>query len=335
MTIIKGTLGRRVVALMAGVLLVAPVGLIQASPAAAATPDPTILYTFSGSLTDAKGASTLDLLPDCPSGTGRPQCNSSYGFGADAVGPYWEWASTNARGGGFTVQTDAPIGDTYTIALKLSFAAVDGYRKIIDYADRVSDRGFYFYNGGLLFYPGEGGSTVYAPNEVVDLIAVRDASVSPAIFTVYAVGDDGVLTQLFSYEDDGNDAIPQASAGGSMLGFFFDDGATTSEATPSGKVYGLQIWSNIALTAEEIDDTIVNGGSGAGGQGPPDVLQQVGVAASGSCDAVVDADLNWGGASSGGWTKSWAEWATVSTGGWVCTRTLYYSQPRGHWSVRG
>ena len=325
--------GGRAVALMTGVLLLAPMSLLGASPAAAATPDPTVSYAFAGTLSDSLGASTLTLLPDCPSGTPRSPCNSASGFGSDADGPYWEWSSTDPRGGGFTVLTDALVGDTYTIALKFSFANVTGYRKIIDYADWGSDNGFYFYDGGLEFFPGPGGTTTYAPNEVVDLVAVRDASVNPATFTVYAVGEAGVLVQLFSYDDDGNDAIPETSGSGSLLGFFFDDGDTSSEATPNGKVYGLKIWSNIALTAQEIDDVVVNG-SGNADQGPPDVLQQIGVSATGSCDAIADADLNWGGAPSGGWTKSWAEWALPKTGGWVCTRTLYYSTSRAHWSVR-
>lgn len=67
------------------------------------------------------------------------------------------------------------------------------------------------------------------------------------------------------------------------------------------------------------------------GPGPADVLQQVGLLPSGSCDLVADSDLNWGGAASGGWGRSWAAWAIPVTGGPVCTRILRFDPAVGHW----
>lgn len=66
-------------------------------------------------------------------------------------------------------------------------------------------------------------------------------------------------------------------------------------------------------------------------QTPLPVLQQVEVPVSGSCAVVDDAALNWGGASSGGWSASWAGWTRDGKGGAVCTRTLSYSNSLGHW----
>ena len=68
-------------------------------------------------------------------------------------------------------------------------------------------------------------------------------------------------------------------------------------------------------------------------QGPPPVLQQVPIPASGSCLNVDDTRYNWGGADSGGWGQSWAQWANAGAGGPICTRTLIYNSVFGIWVV--
>ena len=69
------------------------------------------------------------------------------------------------------------------------------------------------------------------------------------------------------------------------------------------------------------------------GPTPPPVMQQFGMPASGACDAAAPIVLNWGGANSGSWGDSWAQWANGGKGGAVCTRTLVYSNALGHWIV--
>jgi len=68
-------------------------------------------------------------------------------------------------------------------------------------------------------------------------------------------------------------------------------------------------------------------------QGPPPVLQQVPVPATGTCSDVDDSQYNWGGAGSGGWSESWAQWANAGSGGPICTRTLIYNSSFGIWVV--
>ena len=68
-------------------------------------------------------------------------------------------------------------------------------------------------------------------------------------------------------------------------------------------------------------------------QGPPPVLQQVPVPATGTCSDVDDSQYNWGGAGSGGWSESWAQWANAGSGGAICTRTLIYNPSFGIWVV--
>jgi hypothetical protein len=67
--------------------------------------------------------------------------------------------------------------------------------------------------------------------------------------------------------------------------------------------------------------------------GPPDVLQQV-VSPAAGCATFADASLNWGGAGSGGWGSSWAQWANDGKGGAVCTRTLRFDATLRHYVVQ-
>lgn len=66
---------------------------------------------------------------------------------------------------------------------------------------------------------------------------------------------------------------------------------------------------------------------------PPPITQQVGMPNAG-CEAIDDAELNWGGAATGSWTPSWAYWPNGGLGGPVCTRTLRYNSGLGTWTSR-
>lgn len=66
---------------------------------------------------------------------------------------------------------------------------------------------------------------------------------------------------------------------------------------------------------------------------PAPVVQEFGRPASGTCDAVQPAGLNWSGVPVGGWGQSWSQWMNEGRGGFVCTRTLVYSTTVGGWSI--
>lgn len=232
----------------------------QASAAGNVPDDSTIHYTFDSDLLDIKNASTLTTASACPVSTGP--CNSASSFGEDSNGKYWTWTSTDNRGGGFTIETNAQIGDSYTIALKFSFDQVTSWRKIIDYKNRVSDNGFYYYNSKLQFYPytNQTSTTTYPAGTVLDLIAVRTAvTASTGTFTVYAVGSDNALTKIFEANDTNNDSLPFkfGTPEKTRLGFFYDDVATSSEATPTGKVYDLRIWAGTSLSATTLSAQVL------------------------------------------------------------------------------
>jgi hypothetical protein len=71
------------------------------------------------------------------------------------------------------------------------------------------------------------------------------------------------------------------------------------------------------------------------GEKPTQIVQQVGMPATGTCDAIEDAQLKYGTELVGGWTPSYAEWPRDGMGGPVCTRTLYYDPNTEVWSILG
>jgi len=107
--------------------------------------------------------------------------------------------------------------------------------------------------------------------------------------------------------------------------------------------FGLLELGEAGSIASRGTDWIINftgsgGGSGGSSSGtsnstPQPVLQQFGKPSIGTCDAAQPEILNIGGAESGGWSESWAEWMNGGLGGAVCTRTLVYSNAQGRWTV--
>jgi len=93
------------------------------------------------------------------------------------------------------------------------------------------------------------------------------------------------------------------------------------------------------LTTSTIVTTFYTDGSGASSSSasssdtPAPIVQQFGKPITGTCDAAQPDMLSIGGAESGGWSESWAEWMNGGLGGAVCTRTLVYSSALGHWVV--
>ena len=200
-------------------------------------------YVFSGSdnIKDNKNHSTLKLFDKV--GDGKNRNNSELTFGEDSHGKYMEWKSDQTRGGGFKLEIDKELNDEYTIGVKFSFNNTSGrWRKIIDYKNSNSDTGFYFYNEGhLQFYPsGIISKKAISNNEVVNFIIVR----SKTEFAVYLVKDDGSISKEFSLTDSTTllNSIPYKEGGKTLLGFFFDDTITSSEATNGGKIHSLTVY---------------------------------------------------------------------------------------------
>lgn len=227
------------------------------NPARATTAPATFTFNFDdyGNNTFPNQTNSTASLTPAPACPGDP-CNATSSFGVDPnYGSYWQWTSTDARGGGFTVDTTGLIGNTYSIAMTFSLNQVTGWRKIIDYQNRVSDTGFYVLSGALQFYPEPTANFTFTPNELINLVAVRDATTDPSnpTFKVYLAGPNGTYTEKYSFVDSTGMAIPYNTNGHTILGFFFDDLATSSEATNAGKIYDLRMWQNIALTSSDLN----------------------------------------------------------------------------------
>ncbi len=219
---------------------------------AASTP-PTVNYTFEGNNQDSGNGSTFTAAGACPA----DPCNATSSFGSDGGDGYLEWTSTNGRGGGFVVDTNQSLTNTYTILMKFSFADFSGYRKIIDYLDRTSDTGFYIYDSKINFYPLGTSANSFTAGQPMTLMVTREATTGNAgVFTVYSYNGTAFNQELQVTDTDGT-SIPFTStvhAGGTKLGFFFDDLATGGEATTSGRVFSLKMWRGTALSAIVLED---------------------------------------------------------------------------------
>jgi hypothetical protein len=235
--------------------------LVAGPVAGAAPPTPAIDYRFQGNLTDSGGGSTATQSAPCPA----DPCISASSFGTNATGPYWQWASTQANdnGGGLRIVTSAAMGTTYTLILEFQFNETDGYRKIIDYKNRVVDRGFYIDDGFLDFYNLEEAAE---PELFADtpyyLVAVRQSTGGTAgTFTVYMKTPSGSFIEVFEVDDPTGQSLFADEGGGSVIGLFYDDTAVQGEAPTGGKVYGFTAWPGQALTLTEIEEYL--------GFGPP------------------------------------------------------------------
>ena len=92
--------------------------------------------------------------------------------------------------------------------------------------------------------------------------------------------------------------------------------------------------ANTTLATITITATSGSGAAASAVEAAPNpIVQQFGKPASGACEAAAPITLNWGGAGSGGWGDSWAQWPNGGLGGPVCTRMLVYSSSRGAWTV--
>lgn len=224
--------------------------LCLAAPATTQAANLVAEYEFNGTLTDRLGNSTLTAFGATNDGYNRNNIES--GFLEDVYGTYWYWKSSLARGGGFWIDVTPNIRTNYSVGVRFSFQQTNGYRKIIDYQNSTSDNGFYIYNGRLDFYPVGTGTTGITNNQLVDLVATRD---STGTFKAYFVVNGVVKTPPELNVSAGAYGMPILVNGKPRLGFFFDDTATSSEATTGGKVYGIKIWDS-ALTAAEIQQAM-------------------------------------------------------------------------------
>lgn len=237
---------------------------LTAAPASAVTPAAGVNYTMANTLEDSVGASTLTPAPICASPDTEDLCNISAEFGSNEHGNFWHWTTTQGNGGGASLVTDARLGETYTVSIKFSLDELsneenpDKYSKILDFQNLTADAGIYG-NGEsspyLITSDLANGETEIELGEVVEMTIVRDASASPATFTLYIKNASGLVV-AFEAEDTDPLYVAANSGDGSVLRLFQEEPESAGEShegVKEGHLYGIQAWPGVALTQEQVD----------------------------------------------------------------------------------
>ena len=152
---------------------------------------------------------------------------------------------------------------------------------------------------------------------------------------------DSIISGSGSVTVTGTGGITQTSVGGMAPYQQWQAGTAISAATINVTVSGSGT-AQIALqdSNNSYQGTVIrltlpspSPSSTSISSGPAAVTQQFGKPFQATCEAAQTEGLNWGGAESGGWGDSWAQWMNEGSGGFICTRTLIYSNSLGHWVV--
>lgn len=144
------------------------------------------------------------------------------------------------QGAGVRFSSGAPI-ENYSIVVLMRFDSMSGWRRIMDFANRTSDRGLYFYNGHLQFYPFLTGSTTVAPNTWVEVALTRD--------------DAGAVRWYVNDQLEATFADSQAPYFAKVtdsVNFFLDDQAVPGEMS-GGAVSRIRIFDGI-LSDDEVEE---------------------------------------------------------------------------------
>lgn len=196
----------------------AALAVAAAAPAMAANH----AYEFNGNLQDSLGGPAL----------------SAIGAGGSAYASGWY---SFAQGGGLSV-SDAVAPDVYTIDMRLSLSAVDGYRRLLDFKGGASDTGLYNLGGLLNFYNERTGTTAgFVADTPVRVTVTRDSLGS---FTGYLNG-----VQQFSF-DDSTLSLSTFSVNNQLARFFIDDNSVGGEHS-AGAVDFIRIY-DLSMSSSQV-----------------------------------------------------------------------------------
>jgi len=195
-------------------------GLALWTPVAQAQ-TPSHFYDFNNSLADGAGGPSLGS-------DGGALSAGGYTFGANQ---------------GLTLSGVFSSGSSYSVAIQSYFTTVGGYRKMVDFADRSVDAGYYNINGqGQLYSLAAGPSGAYSANTLAFTVLTRDATTQ--LFSFYV---NGVLQNTVA--DLGGFGDFSASGG---LARFFEDDLRTGQAEAAGGFVNYIATYDRALTADEV-----------------------------------------------------------------------------------
>ncbi len=239
---------------------------LAVTPAVATTPAAGYSYSMANTLSDSVGSSTLTAAPICASPATEDLCNVTAEFGTNANGNYWHWTTTQGNGGGAALVTGAPLGATYTLTVKFSLDELSNeedpvkYSKILDFQNLADDTGIYAFGETspyTIYTDVQSSDTNIEVGKVVEMTIVRDASVTPALFTLYLKTPTGFL-KAFEAEDPDGIYIAANSGSGSIIRLFQEepeDAGQSHEGVKEGYLYGIEAWPNLALTEAQINSS--------------------------------------------------------------------------------
>ena len=131
--------------------------------------------------------------------------------------------------------------------MRFRFDESNGFRKVVDFKDRLSDTGFYLLGSVPVFFGASIGGGSFPVGTTLPLVLTRNGATST--FTAYVNG-----AQAFSFVDGSSLSVFSAPA--NVIWFFRDDVIQNAEAAP-GTVDELRIWDG-ALSASEVADAFAS-----------------------------------------------------------------------------
>ncbi len=174
-------------------------------------------------------------------GPGAPLTNlgsGTSGFATESVDGHNQTVLRFPRGNGVRFTTPTPINE-YSVVVQFRLDAVSGWRRIMDMSSRAGDRGLYFLDGQLQFFPSPVGPTRVAPNEWVEVAMTRD---SAGVVNWYVNG---------AFEATRSDtSAPYYAKLTDSVNFFLDDLQVPGEMS-GGAVARIRVFEGI-LTADEV-----------------------------------------------------------------------------------
>jgi hypothetical protein len=204
----------------------------------AAVADPILKadYQFQGSLQSSVAGS-----PDLQTLAAN---NGNNSFVTEVIDGYSRQSLRFPQGNGLQLQptTGTIANNAYTIVMLFKFDNVDGYRRILDFNNGISNSGFYVLNGNLNFFNLNAVSgTPIAANTYVQVALTRT---STGMVTAYV---DGV--PRYSFNDSSNLALIDSN---NTLRFFKDNTSGNSQGEESaGSVARIRLY-DAQMTTDQL-----------------------------------------------------------------------------------
>ena len=191
----------------------------------AQTPTPLHAYELNGSLTDTFAGPALVNNGASLGATGLT-------FGANQGPSLSSWLGGSATSG------------NYSIEMYFSLDTTNGFRKLIDFSNRVSDTGLYNISTALQLYNLPAGTSgAFADGVMTHLVLTRDGASNQIVGYI-----NGSTTLGISQTDGGNIAV--FAAANNIISFFQDDAATGFSEASGGFVDFIRIYDH-PVTAED------------------------------------------------------------------------------------